>query len=156
MFWGSFFGREKGPSLFWEKEWKSITAVGYCKRIVPLIHGMVSLRPDLHVMQDNAPSHSAARTIRELNERNISPVEWPPFSPDLNPIENVWKLMKDFVQNKYPDLGQGKQRSEEEIRRIIKEAWDEAVDADELENLIESMPRRIRDVYEANGGPIEY
>ena len=64
--------------------------------------------------------------------------------------------MKDFVQNKYPDLGKGKQRSEEEIRRIIKEAWDEAVDADELENLIESMPRRIRDVYEANGGPIEY
>ncbi|KAI1004597.1 hypothetical protein K3495_g3620 [Podosphaera aphanis] len=94
IFWGSFFGSEKGLCLFWEKEWGSIAAERYSERIVPLIHGTVSMRPDSVVMQDNAPSHSAARTKRELSERNIVPLEWPPFSPDLNPIEHVWNMMK--------------------------------------------------------------
>lgn len=159
MFWGSFFGREKGPCLFWEKEWRSITAASYSERIVPLMHGMVSMRQDLQVMQDNAPSHKAARTMRELNERNVTPIEWPPYSPyspDLKPIENIWNLMNNYIQFKYPDLGEGRQRSQDELRDIVKESWDLAVDENDLERLIESMPRRIRSVYEAGGGYTKY
>ena len=156
MFWGSFFGREKGPCLFWEKEWDSITAASYSERIVPLMHGMVSTRQDLQVMQDNAPSHKAAQTLRELSERQITLIEWPPYSPDLNPIENVWNMMKNYIQFKYPDLGEGRQRSQDELRDIVKESWDRAVDENDLERLIESMPRRIRSVYEAGGGYTKY
>ena len=156
MFWGSFFGTEKGPCLFWEKEWNSITAEGYSERIVPLIHGMASQRPDLLVMQDNAPSHKAAQTLQEFGERGISPIEWPPYSPDLNPIENVWNLMKNYIQAKYPDLGGGRQRSQDQLREIVKEAWDQAVNEHDLEVLIDSMPRRMRAVFDANGGPIGY
>jgi hypothetical protein len=43
MFWGSFYGNEKGPCLFWEKEWGTITTTQYTERIMPLIDGMVSL-----------------------------------------------------------------------------------------------------------------
>ena len=97
IFFFFFFVSEKEPCLFWEKEWGSITAKRYSERIVPLIHGTVSMRPDLVVMQDNATSHSAARTKRGLSERKIVPLEWPPFSPDLNPIEHVWNMMKNYI-----------------------------------------------------------
>ncbi|KAI0996134.1 hypothetical protein K3495_g12047 [Podosphaera aphanis] len=55
MFWGSFAGIEEGPCLFWEKERGSITSESYSQRIVPLIDGMVTMRPWVSVTQDNAP-----------------------------------------------------------------------------------------------------
>ncbi|KAI0997991.1 hypothetical protein K3495_g10198 [Podosphaera aphanis] len=113
---------------------------------------MVSKKPELQVMQDNAHPHKAGLTIAEFGERNISPMEWPPFSPDLNPIERVWNFMKNYIQFKYPDLGPGRQRSQDELRNIVRESWDQAVDENDLERLIESMPRRIRAVYRAGGG----
>jgi len=43
MFWGAFFDNQKGPSLFWEKEWGTITTQAYCERVVPLIDGIIRL-----------------------------------------------------------------------------------------------------------------
>ncbi|KAL2400280.1 hypothetical protein ABEF93_006854 [Exophiala dermatitidis] len=54
-------------------------------------------------MQDNAPAHAAKRTIEELLERRVQLIWWPANSPDLNPIETVWKWMKDWLQKHYPD-----------------------------------------------------
>ncbi|KAI0995735.1 hypothetical protein K3495_g12445 [Podosphaera aphanis] len=120
------------------------------------MYEMVSMRQDLQVMQDNAPSHKAVQTMRELSERKITLIEWPPYSPDLHPIENVWNTMKNYIQFKYPDLGEGRQRSQDELRDIVKESWDWAVDENDLERIIESMPRRIRSVYDAGGGYTKY
>ena len=122
MFWASFFGNEKGPCLFWEKQWGTITSSFYSNRIVPLIHGMITMEPRLSVMQDNAPPHKAARTMEELEERQITPILWPPYSPDLNPIEAVWNWMKNYIQFHFPDLSAGRQRSQDELRLIVKEA----------------------------------
>ncbi|EKV16769.1 hypothetical protein PDIP_34310 [Penicillium digitatum Pd1] len=43
MFWASFLGLEKGPSLFWEKEWGWIDAEGYVSHIAPLMEGFFRL-----------------------------------------------------------------------------------------------------------------
>ena len=40
-------------------------------------------------MQDGAPGHAAAETREELKSRGITPIHWPAYSPDLNPIETV-------------------------------------------------------------------
>ena len=53
------------------------------------------MNPELFFMQDNAPGHAAEYTIQELKDRGIPVIEWPPYSPDLNPIEVVWNIMKD-------------------------------------------------------------
>ena len=61
-----------------------------------------------------------------------------------------------YIAYHYPDLAPGNNRSQDELRRIVAEAWDRAVDENELEKLVESMPSRIRAVYEAQGGPTKY
>ncbi|KAI0994037.1 hypothetical protein K3495_g14146 [Podosphaera aphanis] len=132
MFWGSFTGKEEGPCLFWEKEWGSITSDSYCQRIVPLIDGMVSMRPWISVMQDNAPPYVASKTIEEFQERIITTIEWPPYSPDLNPIEHEWDSMKDYIQYHYPRLDGGRQKSHDELRGMVKSAWYDAVTSSTL------------------------
>ncbi|KAI0992965.1 hypothetical protein K3495_g15219 [Podosphaera aphanis] len=111
-FWVSFAGSEKCPSQFWEKDWGNTTSLSYSKRIVPLLHGMTRFRPGLSVIQDNAPPYVAARTMEEVEERSITPIDWSPSSPDVNPIEHVWKIMKDKIEFKYPDLNGSKRRSD--------------------------------------------
>ena len=43
MFWGCFAGRKKGPGIFWEKEWGTITAELYQAYIVPIVDGWMRL-----------------------------------------------------------------------------------------------------------------
>ena len=52
-------------------------------------------------MQDYAPGHAARYTREKLIEEGIILTDWPPFSPDLNLIECVWKLMKQWIQDTY-------------------------------------------------------
>jgi hypothetical protein len=54
-------------------------------------------------MQDSVPGHAASATQEEFHERGIYPIFWPPFSPDLNPIEAVWNVMKDYVAKHFPE-----------------------------------------------------
>ena len=116
---------------------------------------MVSMRPWVTVMQDNAPGHSSSRTREELRERLIQPISWPAFSPDLNPIEAVWDQMKDYIHIKYPGMGGGRQRSHDLLRMIVMEAWD-SMKPEFLSGLIESMPSRCRAVFDADGSPTKY
>ena len=92
------------------------------------------LNPTLVPMQDGAPGHRAAKTIQELHERDIYPIFWPAFSPDLNPIETMWNRMKDYIMTKYPDY----HSSYDKLRTAVKEAWD-IIRADELQALVREM-----------------
>jgi transposase len=69
-------------------------------------------------MQDNASSHASPDTLSELDSRGISYIKWPPFSPDLNPIEDIWNWMKDWIQVNYPQ----KTITYDRLRIVIKEA----------------------------------
>jgi transposase len=150
MFWGCFSGSEKGPAIFWEKEWGSINQRSYCDRIVPLIEGWMKMRPGQVFMQDGAKAHSARDTQLDLAERGVYPIFWPPFSPDLNPIEAVWNQMKNWIEKHHPDQPAGRQRTYDQLRAIVQEAWD-SITPEYLDWLIDSMGQRCKDVIKAEG-----
>ena len=155
MFWGSFYANIKGPYLFWEKDWGTINKDTYSARVIPLVDGYIRwiARPenggytDIVFMQDNAPGHTARITLEELEARNIRVIVWPPFSPDLNPIEALWNKMKDWIARTYPN----RYATYDQLRIQVTEAW-EAVGEDLLSELIATMPQRCQDVISADGG----
>ena len=152
MFWACFSGSKKGPCLFWEKDWGTINKESYCERIVSLVHGWMRMSPGLLFMQDNASGHAAQYTLDELLERDIHVINWPPYSPDLNPIEKVWDWMKDWIQDHYSHADK---LSYDALRKAVREAWD-AVTPELLNQLIEEMSARCQAVIDAEGGPIKY
>jgi hypothetical protein len=83
----------------------------------------------------------------------INRFEWPPYSPDLNPIETIWKYMKNFLQEKYWDL---KFRDYQELKDRVTEAWDVVVTPGLLQELIEDMQERMQAVINAKGKFIKY
>lgn len=60
--------------------------------------------------------------MEALLQAGVEPIVWPPFSPDLNPIESVWKSIKDYIQARYPWFLNGRQTSQQTLKKAIREA----------------------------------
>ena len=86
--------------------------------------------------QDNASIHVSVETRSFLAEQDITVMEWPARSLDLNPIKNVWSLLSAQV---YAD---GKQFSSvSELKAAIEDAW-EALSVSSLRMLVGTMTKR--------------
>ena len=93
--------------------------------------------------QDNAPCHRANPLQIGWKDARKT-LQWPPKSPDLNPIENLWswldgKLAKEELST-LQDLTAA-------INRILSNVPDHLI-----KNLVESMPNRIHESLKAHGG----
>lgn len=100
--------------------------------------------------QDNDSKHKA-RSVREwLNEQPFEVMEWPPQSPDLNPIEHLWATLKRGL-NQYERPPKGMI----ELWERVQAEWDK-IDKEVCLNLIESMPNRIDAVLKAKGRWTDY
>ena len=74
------------------------------------------------IILDNFSTHHAERVREEAEKLNISLVYLPPYSPDLNPIENVWKSVKRAVSERAP-------LNVEELKETIAEAFKKLTDS---------------------------
>ncbi|OXA48688.1 Transposable element Tc1 transposase [Folsomia candida] len=83
-----------------------------------------------------------------LQEKKIPKLEWPPQSPDLNPIEHLCNhIEREIRKQSFSGIPGLKSR--------IREVW-ETISEDVTKNLVNSMTRRLEAVLKANGGPTKY
>jgi transposase len=103
-------------------------------------------------MQDNAKIHTAKIIKKWFENESIPLVEWPPYSPDLNPIEHLWAVLKQWIHEHYPDLvdmGKSKQ-AYQRFFQAIREGW-EAIGQEAINDLIKSMGTWVNAVIHAEG-----
>lgn len=105
------------------------------------------------LQQDNDPSHrTAPNAITTWNRSHTATcqllVDWPPNSPDLNPIENVW----GWVDGKVQQLGC---KTFDEFKTAVLDTL-QSVPAAYLTSLYDSMPRRMAKVIERSGDKTGY
>ena len=101
-------------------------------------------------LQDNAPCHKTKLIDQFFEENGIKTLDWPAQSPDLNPIENLWSLIKRKRQKKY-----GMPRDKVDLINQLMNIWDE-LDEDLFKNLAESVERRLDAVIRLGGRQTKY
>jgi len=100
--------------------------------------------------QDNDPKHTARITREWLKDSGMEILDWPPQSPDLNPIEYLWFIVKQKLKV-YPTVAKN---CDELFDRVVEIWW--ALSPEECSKMVESMPRRITAVLKAKGGHTKY
>ena len=114
-------------------------------------------RPGELFMQDNALIHTAHHSREWLELHGVHTIDWPPYSPDLNPIEHLWWSLKKELYKRKPHLDHmgGSESDWAEFEMGLKEAW-AAIPEKLVRSLITSMPRRINAVLQARGYQTRY
>ncbi len=100
---------------------------------------------DFIVQQDLAPAHTAKGTKSWFNDHGVTVLDWPANSPDLNPIENLWGIVKRKMRDTRPN-------NADDLKAAIKVTW-ASITPEQCHRLIASMPRCIDAVIHAKGGP---
>jgi hypothetical protein len=103
---------------------------------------------DYLFQQDNDPKHKAKLTTEFLETSGIDTLPWPPQSPDLNPIENLWSILDDMVKDRRPS-------NEAQLFEVLQNAWNNVNDH-VLHSLVASMPRRCQAIIANNGYATKY
>ncbi len=103
---------------------------------------------DFIFQQDLAPAHTAKGTKSWFNDHGVTVLDWPANSPDLNPIENLWGIVKRKMRDTRPN-------NADDLMAAIKETW-ASIPPQQCHKLITSIPHRIEAVIKAKGAPTKY
>jgi DDE superfamily endonuclease len=115
--------------------------------------------PGAIFQQDNAKIYKAKATMEWFDQYSIVVMDWPPYSPDMNPIENMWSLLKRKLYVLFPNLDIEIKGVSDEMRHLLFRriyiAW-EALEPRVWEAMVQSMPRRIGTLIAAKGWHTKY
>lgn len=155
MFWAGIIGNELiGPVMV--PDGVKINATTYCEFLWDALSDWLDQLPlarRKHVMfmHDNAPAHSAKKTrvfLRTMGFQGDNLMKWPASSPDLNPIENLWAIIKrDVFLN-------GRQFSSKIALWNAVQVAAKGIKPDTIKKLTQSTTGRIFKVIENDGSYI--
>lgn len=120
------------------------------KRLLPQVAEWFPNGEDFVFMHDSAPCHKAKSISTFLAAKKVKVLPWPGNSPDLNPIENLWAILKRKMAENLITT------KRELIERLIH-VWKYEPDIkNNAINCIRSMPKRVQAVVAAKGGNTKY
>lgn len=151
MMWGCFSASGVGRIRFLDKG-ETCNTAWYLKVLDNQVKWSARdlfLDEDFVLQDDGAPCHRSKPVKDFIRNRGWQVLDWPPQSPDLNPIENLWALVKRRVwtQNFSKTV---------DLRAKIIHVWFHQLDKQLLETLALSMKNRLLDVIKAKGGVTKY
>ena len=109
-----------------------------------------SIGENFILMDDNARTHRARVVNDFLQEQGIIRMEWPEYSPDLNPIENLWDIIGARVRN-----SREPPRTLNDLRQAVIEQWD-ALIQNVINRCIRNMRQRCNAVIQSICGHTRY
>lgn len=145
--WGGISKMGVTPLIFVKG---NINSIKYCEILEEGLLQSDIVESDLpfKFQQNNARPHTSTDTRTWFQDNFVTVIDWPAASPDLNPIENVWQVIKDKVEKLEPV-------SINDWRTTIQQTW-ASLDDLYLDNLIDSMPRRLEQCVRRNGALTDY
>jgi len=146
--WGCFSARGIGDIAIFTENLDSKLLVSILQNKLLPSAARIFKNETWYFLQDNAPVHKSSLVSRWLFNHGIQELEHPPYSPDCNPIENLWNNLKRRVE-------QRNAKNVEELKVHIKEEW-YRTNQDFLQTLSDSMVRRCKEVIKRKGGKIKY
>ncbi|GFV68613.1 transposable element Tc3 transposase [Trichonephila clavipes] len=128
---------------------QSVTMTGHIYRDVNLEQHVRLFRgamgAEFLFMDDNARPHLANIVDECLQSEDITRMDWPEYSPDLNPTEHVWDMLGRRIAAHQPSP-----TCLPEFRRALLDEWCN-IPQDQIDNLILSMPRRCKACIASSG-----
>jgi transposase len=152
--WTCFCGDEIGPLVILPKG-GTMTAKRYIevlkKHFIPFYRRMrAKYGPSVVIQEDNAPWHKAKTVRAFLTKQKVKILSWPPQSPDLTPIENLWKQIKGRIGHR-----EHRAQNVAEMEQALREIWPQ-IKPESLLTLCDSMPCRLDAVIKNKGGSTKY
>jgi hypothetical protein len=100
------------------------------------------------MLHDNDPKYTSGLVQTFLFNNGIQQLEYPPYSPDCNPMENLWSELNRRVENRFA-------KTLEELKMIIQDEW-KKTNVNILSNLVASMPKRCKAIVDNHGHQTKY
>lgn len=119
--------------------------------LLPTVRAMAIPHPEtITLVHDNSSIHKS-RAVTEWLEQHpeILVIDWPSKGCDLNPIEHLWAAMCQ-------EWSVGDQRNAAAVESTAMEVWESLRRGQLCSKLVDSLPKRLQAVIEANGGWTKY
>lgn len=142
MVWGAIWIGGRSELQFIVRDQRGFSTNSY---LWALEDGLLPVyEPGRIFQQDNAKIHVSYQAREWFENHGIYVIDWPAHSPDMNPIEHVWKAMKAVLHRNHPNIHLLKDNRADiaQLKGWIREAWHE-VPQSLVDHLIRSIPRRI-------------
>ena len=105
---------------------------------------------DIIFQQDNDRKHTSKLAKKWFSQKNITTLDWPPNSPDMNIIEHAWGALEHRVHRKHPFI-----TNEDQLWEALQQEWAE-MSLEYKENLYTSMRPRVHALEQAKGTQTKY
>jgi len=143
----------KVDKLKWGEHIHGVDAWRYVKHVaIPLMwpecHRQLQQHPDFFLMQDGASLYTASYTSHERETQGVPKLDWVSNSPDFNPIDPIWTLLK---RRKQWRRASERVTTVTDMKLVLHEEW-ENITVEEINCEIDKLPTIVTHCLAINGG----